>query len=166
LAANKQIRLSGSGSCTVFCCPDWCWDMPMRWQAVFLAIPFVLWCSGPAGAKARFYPLAGVYGDLRQSAETDEITGTEIIIAGGPKGYFAFYQFWVGGAFAPVSVPIRYSGNKISFDVPASSGECRHFEGTISEKGFEGVCTMPRINGHAPIRQRIYLPRQAKSFWQ
>jgi hypothetical protein len=140
--------------------------MPMRWQAVFLAIAIATLCVGPAGAKARFYPLAGVYGDLRQSKETDEITGTELIIVGGPKGYFAFYQFWVGGAFAPVSVPIRYSGNSISFDVPASSGACRHFEGMISTKGFDGICTMPGINGYAPIRQRIYLPRRAKSFWQ
>lgn len=117
-------------------------------------------------ARPQFYPLAGVYGELRQNRQTYEIDGTEIIIVGGPKGYFAFYQFWEGGAYVPVSVPVRYSGNQISFDVPASSGACRRFEGTIFEKGFDGVCTMPSLNGHAPLRQRIILPRRARSFWQ
>ena len=138
----------------------------MRWQPALLALFLATLWLGPANAKARFYPLAGVYGDLQQSKETDAITGTEIIIVGGPRGYFAFYQFWEGGAAPPVSVPVRYQGNTIAFDLPASSGECRHFEGTISAKGFDGVCAMPRINGHAPIRQRMHLPRKAKSFWQ
>lgn len=138
----------------------------MRWRAALIAMALATLCLEQANARARFYPLAGVYGDLQQSKETDAITGTEIIIVGGPKGYFAFYQFWEGGASVPVSVPVRYSGNTISFDVPSSSGECRHFEGTISAKGFDGVCTMPRINGHPPLRQRIHLPRKARSLWQ
>lgn len=136
----------------------------MRWQAGLLAIPLVLLCLAPANAKAQFYPLAGVFGDLRQDKQTYEIDGTELIIVGGPKGYFAFYQSWEGGASAPVSVPVRYAGNRISFDVP--SGGCRHFEGTISDQRFDGICTMPRLNGYAPLRQRIVLPRKAKSFWQ
>lgn len=136
----------------------------MRWQAALLAL-FIA-ALGPADARPRYYPLAGVYGDLRQGKETEEIFGTEIIIVGGPKGYYAFFQYWVAHAFAPVSVPVRYTGNRISFDVPASTGECRQFEGTISDRGFDGICIMPRMNGHAPIRQRIHLPRRAKSFWQ
>jgi hypothetical protein len=139
---------------------------PMRWQAALLAISVAALCVGSADARPRFYPLAGVYGDLQQGKQTEEIFGTEIMIVGGPKGYFAFFQVWVAHAFPPVSVPVRYAGNRISFDVPASTGECRHFEGTIAGQGFEGICTMPRINGHAPIRQRIFLPRKAKSFWQ
>lgn len=136
----------------------------MRWQAAFLAVSVATLASGPAIARPQFYPLTGVFGDLRQNKETYEIDGTELIIVGGPKGYFAFYQSWEGGASAPVSVPVRYAGSKISFDVP--SGGCRHFEGTITDQGFDGVCTMPRLNGHAPLRQRIVLPRKAKSFWQ
>lgn len=135
-------------------------------RAALLAIFIAALCAGAADARPRFYPLAGVYGDLRQSKETEEIFGTELTIVGGPKGYFAFFQYWVAHAYPPVSVPVRYAGNKISFDVPASIGECRHFEGTISAQGFDGVCTMPRIKDHAPLRQRIILPRKAKSFWQ
>lgn len=135
-------------------------------RAVLLAISIAALCVSAADARPRYYPLAGVYGDLRQGKETEEIFGTEIIIVGGPKGYYAFFQYWVAHAFPPVSVPVRYTGNRISFDVPASTGECRQFEGTISDKGFEGVCVMPGIKGRAPIRQRIVLPRIAKSFWQ
>lgn len=138
----------------------------MRWQAALLAVSITALCAGTAEARPRFYPLAGVYGDLRQSQESDEISGTELIIVGGPRGYFAFFQYWVANAFPPVAAPVRYTGNTISFDVPASTGECRRFEGTISETGFDGVCTMPAINGHPSIRQRIQLPRLDKSFWQ
>jgi hypothetical protein len=136
----------------------------MRWQAAFLAIAAL--CVGSADARPRFYPLAGVYGDLRQSKTTEEIFGTELTIVGGPRGYYAFFQYWVAHAFAPVSVPVRYTGNRISFDVPASTGECRQFEGTITASGFDGICIMPGVKGYAPIRQRIVLPRIAKSFWQ
>lgn len=135
-------------------------------RAAFLAISIAAFCMGSADARPRFYPLAGVYGDLRQSKNTEEIFGTELTIVGGPRGYYVFFQYWVAHAFAPVSVPVRYNGNRISFDVPASIGECRQFEGTISERGFDGICIMPGIKGHAPIRQRVVLPRKAKSFWQ
>lgn len=135
-------------------------------RAALLAISIFALCVSTADARPRYYPLAGVYGDLRQGKETEEIFGTELTIVGGPRGYYAFFQYWVAHAFAPVSVPIRYTGNKISFDVPASIGECRQFEGTISASGFDGICIMPGIKGHAPIRQRIVLPRIAKSFWQ
>lgn len=138
----------------------------MRWQAALLAIFIAALCRDTADARPRFYPLAGVYGDLQQSKGTEEIFGTEIIIVGGPKGYFAFFQYWVAHAFPPVSVPVSYRGNKIAFDVAASGGACRRFEGMITDQGFDGVCTMPAINGHAPIRQRIILPRRDRSFWQ
>lgn len=138
----------------------------MRWQAALVAISIAALCVGAADARPRFYPLAGVYGDLRQGKDTDEISGTELIIVGGPRGYVAFFQYWVANAFPPVAVPVRYMGNQIFFDVPATTGECRQFEGSITDRGFDGVCIMPSINGRPPIQQRVILPRLAKSFWQ
>jgi hypothetical protein len=112
--------------------------------------------------------LTGIYSDLRQSKETNDLDGTEMIIVGGagsPSGYYVFYQFWEGGSLPPVVVPVEVKGNKISFTVPAPSGECGHFEGTISAKGFTGTCTIPHPDD-ATKELRVYVPRKLRSFWQ
>jgi hypothetical protein len=104
---------------------------------------------------------------MRRSKQTDDVSGTEIFITGQYGRYSAYYQFWEGGTEPPVAVPVQVSGNKISFDVPAPGGECGHYEGTISARGFDGFCTVPHpIGNTTEPRQQIRLPRKAKSFWQ
>jgi hypothetical protein len=103
---------------------------------------------------------------MRRSHATDDVDGTEIFITGQYGRYMAYYQFWEGGADSPVTVPITVSGSEVSFDVPASGGECGHYQGTISARGFDGFCTVPHPLGSDPNRRKIRLPRKTKSFWQ
>lgn len=119
----------------------------------------------PAVAKEPQQRIDGIYSDLRRSKETDDLDGTEIIIIGRYSRYFAFYQFWEGGSLPPVAVPVAVSGNHISFSVPASSGECGYYEGTISARGFDGSCTIPHPSDSTK-EVKIHIPRVTKSFWQ
>jgi len=137
----------------------------MRRQLI-LAIHFLAPLLGSAVAAEKRDLIPGFYSDMRRSKETDDIDGTEIFITGQYQSYFAYYQFWEGGTTPPVSVPVKVSGNKISFDVPAPGGECGHYEGIISARGFDGICTVPHPFGNDPNRRQIHLLRKAKSFWQ
>jgi len=112
--------------------------------------------------------ITGIFSDLRQSKETQDLDGTEILIvagSGSPSGYYTFYQFWEGGSLPPVVVPITERGGKISFSVPAPSGECGYYEGVITAKGFDGACRIPHPSD-ATKEVRFHLPRKARSFWQ
>jgi len=139
---------------------------PMRWHIV-LALPIITPLLGSALAAGKRDLLPGIYSDMRRSKETDDIDGTELFVTGRYGRYSVYYQFWEGGSLPPVAVPVAVSGNRISFDVPAPSGECGHYEGVISARGFEGFCTIPNPSrGTTITRQEIRLPRKAKSFWQ
>lgn len=119
---------------------------------------------GPAFAADKTPQITGIYSDLRRNAETDDLSGTEIIIVGRAPQYYVLHQFWEGSALPPALVPASIDGNKISFTVPAPSGECGYYEATVTARGLEGFCTIPHPFGDSK-GYFFQLPRK-KSYWE
>ncbi len=133
----------------------------MHWKALVLGLLLPL--SREANAAQGAAQITGIYSDLRSDKETGDLDGTEFLIMFQGSGYFAFYQFWEGGSLPPVVVPVTVKGQEISFSVPAPSGECGFYKGTISVRGFDGACSIPHP-AYKLTQVRVHL-RRKRSYW-
>lgn len=114
--------------------------------------------GGDVGAPAAH--LTGVFTDLRRSAETGDVIGTEVFLLaaadGGRTIYYALVQFAEGVPEPPQLVEVEAYGDRIAF-VAYLFGRRLSFRGRVTADALEG-----QFEGlDAPVR----LPR-GRSFWQ
>jgi hypothetical protein len=107
--------------------------------------------------------ITGLFTDMRYSAETGDLVGTEVWIVYGAGGYYATVQIAEGEPRAPQVVPVEVSGSNVRFTVrekwidqdgkPAPD-TTMVFDGTVTSRGFTGTAN-----------SRFNLKR-GNSYWQ
>jgi hypothetical protein len=109
----------------------------------------------------------GIYSSLVYSEEGGDLLGTEIFIVPSDLAnlaYVVFVQCWEGGSTPPVTVPVKVSGDSISFTVPGPSCAEGTYKGRISKAGFDGTFMRRLVDGTSKA-EPVHLKRKP-SYWQ
>jgi hypothetical protein len=102
----------------------------------------------------------GIYSDLAYSNEGGDLLGTEIfIIPIGNSEYVAFFQCWGGESTQPVTVPVKVSGDAISFTVRLPSCGVGAYKGRISKNAFDATVTRRLTDGSSKTEPVHLEPR-------
>lgn len=112
----------------------------------------------PSFAADRFRP-TGTFTDLSYSAESGDLSGTELRIVQTRKGYQGILQFAEGGPGEVIVIPVSIDGENVHFEIPLSSPDAGTFQGKISARDLRGKFKF-RTGGELEVR----LPRK-KSYW-
>lgn len=132
--------------------------------AVALTISVTLSAQAYAAEEAKPH-ITGIYSDLYYNVEGGDLLGTEIFVVYADNDKFAaFIQSWAGSAYPPVIVPVKVTGDAISFAVPAPSGAQGLYKGRINKNGFDGTVTRRLADGSSKS-EPIHLKRK-QSYWQ
>jgi len=138
--------------------------MRIGW-CVAVATSVVLTLSFRASATDTKAHITGIYSDLEYNQEGGDLLGTEIfIVYSADDSFVGFVQCWEGGTTRPDVVPIKVSGDTISFKVLAPSLGEGTYKGRVVKTGFDGEWTHPSADGTSKT-EPIHLKRK-QSYWQ
>jgi len=124
-------------------------------QIVFVACAFVAAMTA-AQAQSDEPRLTGTFSSL--NTDEEDLSGMEILVL--PTGV-VLVQVAAGELNTVVLVPINETDTGLSFDVPKPNIGAGHYEGRITDAGFEGTY---KPSNPAEEEQPITLPRK-QSYW-
>lgn len=101
--------------------------------------------------------VTGIYSDLAFNKESGDVLGEELLIVFSREGYYVVFQSSEGEPIAPVVIPAKIDGQKISFTLPANMAERGKFIGKFSRNWLIG-----KFQGSG---QELHLKRK-NSYWQ
>ncbi len=130
-------------------------------SATILALILLLASGGTAQKKAR---VTGFYSDMHYIEEAGDVIGTEVWIVYARGSYWATVQVAEGAPEPPVVVPVRVSGQRVSFSVtePVVGPDGRPAPGLVLK--FDGTATEAALRGIF-AGERVSLKR-GNSYWQ
>ena len=123
-----------------------------------LIVPAICIALGSTQCQAEDLKITGMYSSLEFNEEGGDLLGMEMyLVYGGGDAYFALVQCAEGAPTAPLLVPVKVSGSKVSFNLTGSPECGTSFTGVVSKDGLRG-----RFAGQEEDR---WLPRK-RGYWE